>query len=369
MIILATLACWGQDQYLKVGLLDNQKIYSCTVEITRGTYELSVDGQKMAEINTNDRVQFGFGPSISVTIKGQSIGGQHVKLQGRSFVNEFNLSVLHLKEVQHEDHLIINPTSKGIQLINELKLEHYVAGVVEAEAGYALPGEYYKLQAILSRTYALKNIDRHAHEGFSVCDKVHCQVYHHRCSKPEIFEATVATNALVVVDDRLQLINTIFHSNCGGETCNSEDVWHTPLSYLRCIEDSFCLNASKAKWTRSFHKKQVDQYFGTDLRRDLFAPELFSFCQVEERWADQELLSKPLPKIRKDLGLRSTFFYVEEQGDSIVFIGRGYGHGVGLCQQGGIEMAKQGYSYVDILKHYYQDIHIINRRAIRFFLN
>ena len=241
--------------------------------------------------------------------------------------------------------------------------------MVEAEAGYALPDEYYKLQAILSRTYALKNLDRHAHEGFSVCDKVHCQVYHHRCSRSQIFEATVATNALVVVDDELRLINTIFHSNCGGETCNSEDVWHTPLSYLRCVEDSFCVKASKATWTKSLPKAEVDRYFGTNLIEGAFDPDLFNFCQMEERWADQELFNKPLPKVRKDLGLRSTFFYLEEKGDSVIFVGRGYGHGVGLCQQGGIEMAKLGYSYVDILKHYYQGIHIINRRAIQFFLN
>lgn len=97
--------------------------------------------------------------------------------------------------------------------------------------------------------------------------------------------------------------------------------------------------------------------------------DMYKICQVDHRENSKYFLSVPFTRIRKDLKLRSTYFYIEQEGDRAVLYGRGSGHGVGLCQQGGIEMANRGYSYVDILKHYYKGIHIINRKALIFFNN
>ena len=67
------------------------------------------------------------------------------------------------------------------------------------------------------------------------------------------------------------------------------------------------------------------------------------------------------------MNLNSTFFSVEPLGDDVILYGKGFGHGVGLCQEGGIEMAKKGFSYVDILKYYYTSVFIVNQRALLFF--
>lgn len=366
--IFSILVGSAQEQSIKVGLLHQNKLFFFSAKITRGNYDLLIDRNKVGEVSTGQILQFAYGKQITVTLNGKSLSGQEIKLIGNSYVNNFELSSNYGKNVKYEDQLWVYHSSTGLKLVNYLPIEHYVSGVVEGEAGYALPQEFYKLQAILSRTYALKNMDRHSSEGFNLCDKVHCQVYHHRCSKAQIQEATLSTNSLVVVDNDLQLINTIFHSNCGGQTCNSEDVWNQPLSYLRCVQDSFCINSSKANWIKPIPKTKLNSYFNLQPNHESYQS-LFQLCQVDDRLAGEDLLSVPLTKIRKDFDLRSTYFYLEDAGDSVLFIGRGYGHGVGLCQQGGIEMAKKGYSYVDILKHYYQGIHIINRRAIRFFLN
>ena len=246
-------------------------------------------------------------------------------------------------------------------MVNIVDLDNYVAGVVEGEAGYDLPIEYYKLQAILSRTYALKNQLKHTDEGFAICDKVHCQVYHKKCAREEIIKATFATSSLVAVDKDLQLINSIFHSNCGGQTCNSEDVWSQEVSYLRCVNDTFCTKETNAVWHKKIHVRHLNNYFGGK------GNGVYKFYQDDSRHTSRYLHSVSLTKIRSDFGLRSTYFTLTSKGDSAIFSGRGYGHGVGLCQQGGINMARLGYGYTDILNHYYQGIHIINRNALVFF--
>lgn len=347
--------------------MHKEKLYNVNVKINRGTYNVFADNTLVKSLTKNDSVTITYDDSLTVRFNNKIIKAKKLVISGQDYVNHLTIQTNQKEAVAYDDNLEIHPGYFGIQIINEVRLENYVAAVIEGEAGYQLPPEFYKLQAILSRTYALKNIDRHTDEGFSICDKVHCQVYHHKCTKANIYEATISTNSLVVVDEELNLINTIFHSNCGGQTCNSEDVWHQNLSYLRCVTDSFCVNSTKAYWKKVIPKAQLNNYFSTRLSTSANINQLYNFCQDEERHIHNHLLSVKLTQIRRDLALRSTYFYIEDQGDSAVFYGRGYGHGVGLCQQGGIEMANQGYSYVDILKHYYQGILILNRKALQFF--
>jgi stage II sporulation protein D len=74
-----------------------------------------------------------------------------------------------------------------------------------------------------------------------------------------------------------------------------------------------------------------------------------------------------LKTIRADFQLKSTYFSVEQKGDMIVFNGRGYGHGVGLCQEGAMEMARLNYTYKDILNFYYKDVYLVNLNALNYF--
>lgn len=357
----------AEDETVNVGLYYKQSIQQVKVKIQRGNYQLFVDGKWVKNLKKHASFQVSRKDSLEVKIAGNLKKGKVIQLKGLDYVNHFTATTPQNGAVAYDDDLKITLNNYRLQLVNEVGIENYVSAVVEGEAGYKLPPEFYKLQAILSRTYALKNTDRHAHEGFNVCDKVHCQVYHHKCTKASIYEATVATNSLVVVDDQLNLINTIFHSNCGGETCNSEDVWNTDLSYLRAVKDSFCLASSKALWKKEIPTAKLNQYFKSYHASNDSLKDVYAFCQVNQRWANQKLHDVKLTKIRKDFALRSTYFYIENDGDTATIYGRGYGHGVGLCQQGGIEMALRGYSYVDILKHYYQGINILNQKALMFF--
>ena len=151
----------------------------------------------------------------------------------------------------YDDHLDVSVDKTKLFFINHVDLENYVAGVVQSEVrGISDQTDFYKVQAIISRTYAMGNLRRHNDEGFDLCDDVHCQVYKCRNNTPIILTATVQSAGEVIVDGKDNLITASFYSNSGGQTANSEDVWNAPVSYLRSVPDTFSLkNPQPSKQT------------------------------------------------------------------------------------------------------------------------
>jgi stage II sporulation protein D len=144
------------------------------------------------------------------------------------------------------------------QLINTVNLDSYVSRVLIEEVGYNVPDEYLKIQAIISRTYALRNLRRHKDDGFDLCNKVHCQVYHGKKEIPSsIHTATASTSGTVITDQKGEPILATFHANCGGKTANSEHVWNNPMPYLVSKIDTFCLNQRSADWNMELDLNQL----------------------------------------------------------------------------------------------------------------
>lgn len=364
-ILLLTFSVSLFGETIKVSVLKEAKLSNFNIQIQRGSYHLEFY-TKTLQLNKGDVIQINKSGKISL---GDSISfyAKEVKLHGDDYVNHFQINT-GAHHYNFDDDLIIAFKNGIPELVNAVDLDHYVAGVVEGEAGYNLPLEYYKLQAILCRTYALKNINRHDKEGFNLCDKVHCQVYHQKCKKNDIIKATSATSGLVVVDHNLSLINTTFHSNCGGQTNNSEDVWQMPVSYLKSVKDSFCLKSSHSSWSKNIGLAEFRTFIFENSPMDsLDFISVLKLCQDTSRFPHKNLISIPLTNLRSEFKLNSTFFSIEPDSNAITLYGKGFGHGVGLCQEGGIEMAKQGFSYIDILKYYYKNVFIVNQRALLFF--
>jgi stage II sporulation protein D len=258
-----------------------------------------------------------------------------------------------------------------LMLVNHVELESYISGVVESEGGSTAHLEYYKSQAIICRTYALANLNRHAGEGFNLCDGVHCQAYHNKSLKSDkIISATQLTRGLIIVDTTLNLITAAFHSNCGGQTANSEDVWLSKLSYCRSIQDYHCRSSRNAVWQKTISVKEWIEYLknnGISVSENVTAQD-FAFAQTSRKvnytFNNQNI---QLKKIRADWKLKSTFFSIEPSGSSIILQGKGFGHGVGLCQEGAMKMANSGFTYDQIIKFYYKNTYTISLRALEFF--
>ncbi len=273
----------------------------------------------------------------------------------------------------YDDNLELTLNRGTIRAINNVNIEDYVAGVVEAEAGKNVAFEFLKLQAIICRTYALGLTNRHPGEGYQMCDAVHCQVYHGKSRfNPTIIAAVAETKGKVIADSKFQLITAAFHSNCGGETVNSEDVWSISLPYLRAVKDTFCCRKPHATWERKIPMYDWKNYLVQKNRKHAYLP-LPQKDSVNDMTKDRQVhysyesYRVPLKNVRTDWGLRSTYFTTKERNDSIILKGSGFGHGVGLCQEGAMRMAELGYSYKDILKFYYKGVGVINLDNLKFF--
>jgi stage II sporulation protein D len=265
---------------------------------------------------------------------------------------------------QYNDNLIISVAYNRISLINEVQPDNYIAGVVEAESGSTAELEFYKAQSILARTYLYGHFYRHQSEDFQMCDGVHCQAYKGRSVRnPAIVEATKATSGLVVVAQDSSFITAVFHANCGGETESAANAWLNGKNYLISVKDPFCQNSSSAKWTKTITLDQWKSYLANHSFKfsKNISPGKFDFLQINRRgFYAVGKDSIPTKQIRSDFQLRSAFFSVEASKNEITFKGRGFGHGVGMCQDGAMQMAKIGYKYSDILTYYYKGTRIVS---------
>ena len=227
-----------------------------------------------------------------------------------------------------------------------------------AEGGTGKNLEYFKTQAIIARTYMYKYFDKHKSDKYNVCDNTHCQAFNGLSSDSLLNEAALETKGIVILDKDSTLIISAFSSNCGGETASSEDVWLMKQPYLKSVADPYCHFSKNATWQKSFSGKEWVSY----LRKSGYNEQaedlsVFNFMQ-KTRLADYESGSFriPLRNMRTDLDLRSTFFSVYSIGDSVILKGRGYGHGVGLCQEGAMIMASKGFTYQEIINFYYTGV-------------
>jgi len=270
-----------------------------------------------------------------------------------------------------EQSVLFTSSNCFIKLDNILSLDNYVAGVIEAEVGSKQPFEYYKVQATICRTYVLAHMRKHEKEGYNICDKEHCQVFKGKSmANIDITKAVDETSNSVIVDENLNLIVAAFHSNCGGQTISSADIWNKAQSYLQPVRDTFCINSRNAHWEKEVSKKNWFKYLNKKFPQidSIKFPRNFNYAQPirskEFVVKDIKILLKDL---RSDFTLKSTFFSVEDAGETLIFKGRGFGHGIGLCQEGAIRMAKTGYSYADIIHFYFKNVTIVNLSKLFFF--
>lgn len=375
VVLVLVSALSASAEMVNIGIYHKSKITSFVFHPQQGNYSIYTEKGKIADIDKGEIVQVSFkNQGISISSLEKDYGTfKKIRLIGTETTNSFKLKIPIYKRIrQYEDNLFIDLHNyyNYFQLINNIDIDNYVAGVVESEVGRNPPPEYFKLQAIICRTYALKNINRHTVEGFSLCDKVHCQAYHGEPKSMLIKEAATETNGIVIVDSDINLITATFYSNCGGQTANSEDVWRSELYYLRSVKDTFCLHENNAIWSKKVPRTNWEAYLKKyECNPDVLDNEcsLEYFQNGRERYYWKDDVKIPFVQIRQDFKLKSAQFDVEPSGSHVILKGKGFGHGVGLCQEGAMRMAKLGYTYIDILHFYYEDVHMINLESLAFF--
>jgi stage II sporulation protein D len=300
---------------------------------------------------------------------GVSFTGDSVDLKGLTGDDYFSLRIYETGSLNrnYSGDLKCFSDMETLLLINTCDIEKYVAGVVKAEGGSGKNEEYFRTQAVIARTYTYKYFNKHINDRYNLCDDTHCQAFNGLIGDGLIINAVLHTNGLVITTPDSVLIISAFHSNCGGETSPSEYAWVTGQTYLTRVIDPYCQNSRNALWEKKLSLKEWTDFLEkngyTGIQSD---PSVFNFNQTS-RVPDYVAgsFSIPLRTIRTGLDLRSSFFSVSVEGDSLLLRGRGYGHGVGLCQEGAMVMAVKGFTYEEIINFYYSGVKIIKIEDIK----
>jgi len=364
------------DEIVNIKIFSQIKTQAFTFSAEEGTYSIWANGNEITSTSKFPIIKLSYvNDSIEIKTFENVIGRfKRVKISSVEPLKAFRLKLIlpERKPRFYQDNLIVDVEAGNLKCINEITLDNYISGVVQAESGRRSYQEFYKVQAILARTFALSHLQKHGAEGFGLCDHTHCQAYFGKTTELEIMKAVAETKGKVVVDDNLNLIEAAFHSNSGGQTVNSEDVWGSKLSYLRSVNDTFSTKMPNARWERKMAKEDWLSYLKLKHNypvRDSNARWLaINFKQDSRKtYLEANNIRIPLRNIRTDLQLKSTFFTIIPQGDTLIFKGRGFGHGVGMCQEGAMRMAKLGYKYPEVINFYYQKTQLIDLHKLNFF--
>lgn len=370
---------------IKVRIFSTDNFSECLFRVKNGFYHLVALDQNQEIIDTIYSVDsmspyklFTIqknGPFINVKIGKKSLGNFYVL----AFLSEDTSAnfLIHVnkKERWYDGSLILWSQNQNLIAVNHVNLEQYVAGVVESEGGNFLELEYFKAQAVLARTFAIRNLNKHIKEGYNLKDDISSQVYHSRAyyrNADLIRLAVTETKDTIVVDaESGKPIFAAFHANSGGFTVCAEDAWHRKLENLKAKPDPYSVGMGSYEWTKRLPKKDVQEYIARKFQIKI-TPELVSAVDSFRQPTRLNHFyfngkSFPLRDFRFHFHLRSTFFDIESDGDFYILKGKGNGHGVGMSQEGAINMASQGYNYQKIIYFYYENVKFESLSSFRHF--
>lgn len=332
----------------------------------------------------------------------------------RPYLDKDGNDIISVDGKKYRGEIIIKRDIDGnMTVINYLGLEEYLYGIREVPSDWPL--EALKAQAIAARNFAVANIGKHGDHGFDLCNTTDCQVYGgYEVENPRNNLAVDETSGKILTYDG-KIVNAFFHSNSGGYTEDSENVWDSYIPYIRGVKDDFSLGAPNSNWTKVY---SIDDLKNLLRSKGMNIDGISSLCaekysksgsvQVLKIKDDSNEVTLEKNNIRKVFGyndIKSLAFKVSTDIDfhikdsrmnnitrkplnrvvlmssdkaietapnktykifngvnykiasgvptKYIFNGSGWGHGLGMSQWGAKKMAELGYTYEDILLHYY----------------
>jgi stage II sporulation protein D len=244
----------------------------------------------------------------------------------------------------------------GMYLINELPLEEYVKNVVNAEVSPSWDMEALKVQAVIARTYALYQKTAGAKGNFDLTSSVLHQVYKGSAVDARVAYAVMHTEGEVLYYGG-KLIEALYHSTCGGETEDPEEVFGKSYPYLKPVRSS-CEISPYWIWERRIPADEIEKalHIGAVSKMTISSYTSTKRVKTVDIAHGGGMMRLKATDLRKLIGwsrLPSTNFQVTRDNGNFVFEGKGYGHGVGLCQWSALEMAREGKTYREILSFFY----------------
>jgi len=293
-----------------------------------------------------------------------TIAGKKVNLDGVWLTGTIKLTA-HGETVTLQNPVTISARAGVLVISVTLPVESYVERVVASESGPADSRQSLQALAIVVRTFALH--EPHGHADFDLCDSTHCQLLHwggNPARQPAAHAATLATSGETLWFHGQRAL-AYFNKDCGGRTASPAEIWPRAhvTAYLQSLPDRSCAGKGGSEWSSDLTRVELS----AALASGGVAAAGWQRLSVERRGESGRAVTLRLDAkqvsaesfrlaVGQALGwnrIPSTWFEVSQQGEHYLFHGRGWGHGVGLCQKGAAAMAADGHSTEQILRQYF----------------
>lgn len=251
--------------------------------------------------------------------------------------------------------------SDRLYVLNRLPMETYLLGIVGSEMNPSWPIEALKAQAVAARSYALQRrmMMRAANRPYDLADSVLSQVYKGaERIRPSVIKAVTETRGEVIAYEH-DLVEALFHSTCGGRTVSARSAFGNEVPYLAPKRCKWCRDSHRHTWRLDVSLEEISGKLSraklirgslSRLERD----EDVEHVSIRDGRGNRRLRPKDVRKAMGFSRLYSSRFSAETKGKAVRIEGRGFGHGVGMCQWGARGMAAEGRTYKQILEYYYE---------------
>ena len=355
-ICLSELSFSSSDINVRVAITQN-----------KDSVEFSIKGPYRIEAINSDRVLergLRLGKScILPTALGVKIGNKEYKVYGIRITPKSDATIYVDGSRFRGIVDIIRTDNKKLLVINHINIEKYLYGVLYHETPHYWPMEVLKAQAVAARTYAIYRKGITQDKDYDVTSDIYSQVYGGHASERGVTKKAVdSTKGCVLVYDG-KIVPAYYHSICAGHTEDAENVFEINLPPLKGVKCPYCKDAKGFYWKASFSYKQIEKKLSE------YGEKVKNMKGISEGKRDrsgrlEEIKIKDSEgwkvikgfKFRLALGpnvIKSTNFTIEVTPEGVIFKGKGWGHGVGMCQWGALGMARSRHNHKDILKFYY----------------
>jgi len=274
------------------------------------------------------------------------------------------------------DILLMRTPNNRLTAINSVDIEDYIKGVLYHEVSHHWPMEALKAQAVATRTYAIYKMDASTRNDYDVTNDIYSQVYGGKDSERYRTGLAVERTTGQVLNYQGKILPAYFHATCGGMTEDVKELWDISIPPLRGVPCMFCQDSPHMHWKKNFRLQNIqsnlnklDYKIGSIkdiviLERD--RSERIKNLKITDRNGAELIISGK--DFREAIGpneLKSNNYEIAMQGYYVDFTGKGWGHGVGLCQWGARGMAEQQFNYKQILAYYYPSSELIDYHDLR----
>ena len=281
--------------------------------------------------------------------------------------NKVKVKEIHLRYLSNQ---VVRVYRSNYDRVDNVMLEEYVVGVVASEMPVSFELEALKAQAVASRTYVLRKIIDNRGNDYDVVDTVMDQVYNDLeelkdkwgnkyVSYINRIRTAVNDTSMEYLDYDGNVISAMYFSTSNGYTENYDVIFGDSVPYLVSVESkwdsdvSSVFNDSKTMSLADFYTK-----LGLEYKNNLVISDVIRSNTNRVTSLSINGVSFKASDVYYKLGIRSYDFNIEQIGSNVKISTCGYGHGVGMSQYGAYGMAKEGYTYDEILKHYYSGVEL-----------